>query len=387
MSTKSAVAGVDPAQLQAQNNAIRQMILSNGIARLQQISSQSVNVAGLNGSPVAIQPQNVGIIRGFLVQIDAVLTNTGGAAANLTAFGLWNLLSRVGFTDFNNIDRINTRGFMLGMLNSAKNNMVFGGAYAPNIPVDFGNNYPVQTGPQSIAAGASANLSMFLYVPLAYAKSDLRGAVYAGLIGAVSKLSLTLNPNPVVAAGGETDAVYAGSAGAYGNGGNVQITVYQDYIDQLPMNQGQPILPPVDLSTIYDLKDTSQSGFVANQDFGIGYANFRTFLSTCLVFDNGGQLNPGTDITSFALTLANASNIWKYGPKVAAMLARGQFMADPPAGAYWFDSRQAPVNTQQWGNAELVVNASTVNAGAKLLVGYEAFAMTQTIGAAGSLPS
>lgn len=381
-----ATSQVSPAQLQQQNNAIRGAILANGVSRLQQISAQAIDPAGLAGGPIQIQPQNVGLIRGFLIQVDATLANTDGANdATLTEHGLANILTGVTYNDFNNIDRVVTTGRHLNMLASAKNNMVFGGAYAPNVPEQFGNNYPVQKAPATIAHGAQADVTQFYYLPLAYAKTDLRGAVYAGLIGATSQIKLTLNPTPFDAAGTSIDAVYQGGAGGYKANTKVTVTVYQDYIDQLPMTQGQPILPPIDLSTIYDLKRTTDAGLVANQDFGVNYANFRTFLSTMLIFNNGGVFNAGSDINSFALTLANASNLWKYTPKVAAMLARGQFMADPPPGTYWFDSRQAPVNTQVWGNAQLVVNANTVNAGASLEVSYEAFAMTQTIGGAGSL--
>lgn len=374
------------AQLQQQNAGIRALILANGVSRLQQIYATGVNPASQNG-PVNIAVQNVGLIRGFLVKVSGSLTNTGAGAAAITELGLSNILSNVAFQDFNNITRINTTGWHLNMLASAKNNSVFGGAYAPNVSIDFGNNWGLNSVPAAPAAAANIPFTMYYYVPLAYAKNDLRGAVYAGLVGATAQLQLTLNPTPFVAAGDATLAVYSGQTGQYKAATNVNITVYQDYIDQLPTSNNGPLLPAIDLSTIYDLKATALNGLAVGQDFGAPYSNFRTFLSTAVIFDNGGSLNVGTDINYMALTLANASNIWKVTPDILALQARGQFMADPPKGVYWIDQRSAPINTQQYGNANLIVNPSTVNAGAQLLLGYEAFAMSQTIGGAPSLPA
>lgn len=378
-----------PAQLTAQNASIRQTLLQMGVARLQQISAQTYDPATIGG-PVTVNPTNVGLIRGFLIQVDA--TFTAHDAAALTEMGAANVISRINYNDFNNIDRITTTGAHLNVLASAKNNMVFGGCYAPNVPTGFGKNYAVQQAPNNVAGGADATLCEFFYLPLAYAALDLRGAVYAGLTGATSRIDITLNPNPFSAvpsgsAGYDDGAVYQGAAGNYKAGSRVKVTVYQDYIDQIPMVNGQPLLPPIDLSTVYELKNTTVGTPIANQDYGIGYSTNRTYLSTMLGFNNGGQMNPGTDITSFALELANASNIWKFSPKVAAMMARGQFMADMPTGFYFFDHRKAPINTAMYGNTQLVIQASTVNDNAKFSVAYESFAMSQIIAGGASLPS
>jgi P3 major capsid protein len=374
-------------QLAAANAQARANILSFGVPRLQNIFSQAVTPSA-TGAPVNVNVQNVGLIRGFLVRVKGSLHNSGSGTANLSEFGAANVLSNITFNDFNNIQRINTTGFHMSMLNSAKQDTVFGGAYSPNVPVSFGNNWTVQSAPATVATTANGALTYFYYVPLAYSKSDLRGSVYAGLVNATAFLGLTINPNPFVAAGDFLSAIYTGQAGVWQAGTQVQIDVYQDYIDQLPMQNGQAVLPPLDISTIYDLKYTSTGAAItANQNYGIGYANFRTFLSTMLIVDNGGTYNVGSDINYFALQAANSTNFWQYTPDVAALLARSIFMADPPSGVYWFDTRDRPINTQQYGNVQLVVNMSTVNANPALLVGYEQFDLTQTIQIMSSLPS
>jgi hypothetical protein len=50
-----------------------------------------------------------------------------------------------------------------------------------------------------------------------------------------------------------------------------------------------------------------------------------------------------------------------------------------------FDSRNRPISTTQYGNMELILNASTANAGAYELTCVEDFAIVQTLSMAGSL--
>jgi len=374
--------------LAAANAQARANILQYGVARFQQIYSQNLTPS-VNNTPVTVNFQNVGLVRGFLVKCVAQLAVTGATtAAAITEFGASNLLTNISLYDFNNILRINTTGFHMTMVNSAKSNTVFGGAYTPNVPVSYGNNWTVQSAASSIAAGAHTTVTYFYYVPLAYSKTDLRGSIYAGLVNATAYLSFTMSPNPVIASGDPLSAVYSGNTGGYYTGSTFNITVYQDYIDQLPTQNGSVVLPPLDISTVYNLLYTSVGAAITtNQDYSIPYANFRSFLSTMVIVDNGGSYYAGTDINYWMLQAANATTFWKYTPDVAALLARGIFMADPPTGVYWFDSRTTPINTQQFGNVGLYVNMSTVNSNPALLVGYEQFDLTQTIALASSLPT
>lgn len=371
------------------NYAARAQILTTGVERLQQIYSASTNPA--NQTVVNIVPQNVGLIRGFLVKVMGTIanTNTGasGAALTRTNFGASNLLKNIGFTDTNNQVRHQTQGWHLGMVNSAKQPMVWGGAYAPNVPVGYGSNYDVQTAAQSVSvATGNTPVQFYYYVPLSYSKMDLRGAMWAGIVNAVAQLQLEINPNPVTASGDAGLSVYSGNTGGWL--GNVQIQVWQDYIDQVPMdNTGNPILPQEDIATLYQLNNTSLSSLVAGQDFGVPFANFRNFLSTTLVYDNAGVYNAGSDINYFALQTANSSNIWKYGPEEAALLSRSIFMADPPTGAYFFDTRAKPISTQQFGNTQITVNPSAVSTGANIWAGFEYFSQASQVVFAGSLPS
>lgn len=378
-----------PNQSVAANYTNRANILTYGVERLQQIYSTATNPA--NQTIVNINPQNVGLVRGFFVKVQGTIanTNTGssGVALSRTNFGAANLLKNVVFTDINNQVRHQTQGWHLNLVNSAKQPMVMGGAYSPNVPVGYGSNYDVMTAPSSISvATGTAAVQMYYYIPLSYSKTDLRGAMWAGVVNAVSQLQLEINPNPVVASGDAGLAVYSGNTGGWT--GNVTITIWQDYIDQIPMDKtGNPYLPQDDIATLYQLNNTTLSALVSGQDFGIPFANFRNFLSTCLVYDNAGTYNAGTDINYFALQTANSSNIWKYGPEEAAFLARSTFMGDTPTGSYYFDHRGKPISTQQFGNTQITMNPSSVSSGASVWAGFEYFSQASQVVFAGSLPS
>jgi hypothetical protein len=380
---------------QAENDAImRRNIFAVGIERLQPLPPVSFNPA--NQTQVTIQPQNVGLVRGFLVKVAGTITNTNagssGAAFALTQFGASNVLRNIVFTDTNNQTRHQTQGWHVGLINSAKQPMVMGAAYAPNVPVNYGNNWTVQSATTAPAAGADGTVQFYYYIPLSYGKYDLRGAMWAGITNAVAQLQLEINPTPVVASGDATLAVYSGNTGGWKSGSTVTISVWQDYIDQIPMvntSAGpQPMVPMSDLQTLYCLNNTTLTGLTVSQDYGVAFGNWRQFLSTCIVYNNAGVLNVGSDINDFKLMTANTSQIWKMGPSEAALMARSTFLADPPKGVYYFDSRLRPINTQQWGNVQIMVNPSVVTSSASaLMVGWEYFTQANQVTSAQSLPS
>lgn len=378
---------VSPAQA---NQAARIAVLSAGVDMLQQIYGQQIDPTAQ--SVVNIQPQNIGLIKGFYIELIGTIHNSDGAATiALTPWGAANAVSRFQFNDLQNNVRINTSGGHLAMLDSARQGFDFGGAYAGNIPVGFGNNYSIQTAPATIASGADGAVRFAWYMPLAYAADDFRGAVYASVTQATQNLQITLNTAPVSAAGDPTQFMYTGGTGLWKAGTKITINIYQSYIDQIPrytsgQMAGQPVLPMLDLNTIYELKDTTVTGITANADFGVPYTNYRDFLSTFATYDQNGTLNAGTDLNYLSIQAANFTNIQKVTPQIAALRARSTFMADPPKGTYYFDHRKKPINTNQFGNTQLVLNAITAAAGSSVIMGYEAFAYTQTL-AAQSLPA
>lgn len=373
-----------------QNTLARALIIGQGVERLQQIYSNTFNAA--NQATVNINPRNVGLIKGFFVDVTLEVTAGATTPLGLTPIGAANVLSQIKFDDLQNNTRIQTAGWHLHFVNTARNQRPFGLCETLDTsPIAYGNNWDVISAPATVAGGATETITMRYYVPLAYSNDDLRGALYANVVNATMQLSLTVNQQAAVLASQAallTNAVYASTSGANAPSvGNCTITVYQHYIDQLPIGPQGPILPLLDIQTIYELKNTAMTGISANQDYTTPYANFRTFLSTFAIYDNNGVLAPGTDINYWALRSANFTDIFKVSPEESALMSRLQIGLDFPDGTYYFNHRSKPINTIQYGNMELVLNAISPNAAARILVGYEDFAMINVVSGAGSLPA
>ena len=384
-------------QAAANNINIRNMLLNNCPDMFQQIYSAGIDPT--KQTQVNIPVKNVGAIRGFLVKVSGTVHNSDGALdGTLTPPGASNVLSNIQFTDFTNLVRINTTGWHLSLLNSAKQPLTFGGVYSPNLPVGYGNNWTVFQATSPLAHGEDGTIQYYYWVPITYSRTDLRGIMWAGLNNAAAYLQLTINTALGVAAGGGTaadplNAVYAGTASiTWKSGTLVTITVWQDYLDQVPLvkdanGQPQPLLPQQDQSQFYELKNTVLSPIVVNNPFLITYANYRVFYSTTVVFDNAGVLNTGSDVSNWQMITANTTQQFFKGPSEAALFARNTFHADPPAGFYYFSHRDAPISTQNYGNQALQLTASAVTAGAYAAVGFEAFANLTQVGYASSLPN
>lgn len=404
-------AQLNPAQL---NQIARAAIKARAVAMLQQIFSVTYGAAAnttdvsASNPVVNVQPRNVGLIRGFWVQVVAVINNQSGQTATLSDFGPSNLLTQIQFNDLNNNTRIQTTGWHVDFVNSIKARRPFGTSLIRggtgsttggfDSPINYGANWTGAqniSAPATIANGASAansTVTMWWYVPLAYSADDLRGSVYANVVNATMQLNLTFNPHAgVLATTDSTSAIYTLAAGATASSfvvSQATVTVFQDYLDQLPVGQSGVILPVLDLATIYELKNTATIGMVANQDFPVQYANFRDFVSTIAVYVNNGSTGArgvGLDINTWALQSANFTNIWKVPPSLISLRTRNHLQTDMPPGVYYFGSREKPISTTQYGNMQLVLNPITATSNPYMLLGYEDLAIVQTLSMAGSL--
>lgn len=373
------------AQVQQANAAARQLVLQQSVDMLQTIYTNTLTTGV--GTVINVPLRNVGLVKRFWVRVRATVT-AGAQAQNLTPLGASNFFSNVILTDLSNQQRINTAGWQLNMVSSAKRRRPLGSAMTTDTPMGFGDNFTnVMSAPSQIPANGSGEIDMIFEVPCSYTDHDLRGAIYANVNNATFQLQLTVNPNMFVSSVSDpTLAVYQSTGANTATLTTFDIEVMQNYLDQLPRSNGQIVLPMLDLSTAYLLNNTAVSGVVQNQDNPIPYANFREFMSTILIYDNAGVLNTGSDITYFALQTANYTNIFKESPKFASFFARTIVGDDFPPGTYYFDHRNKPINTRQYGNMELIINPSNVGgATAAFLIGWEALAIINLVTGAGSL--
>lgn len=390
--------GMTQAQAQQQavqmNGLARQLITGRSIKMTQNIYSNTINPQ--LQQTVQIPFRNVGMVLGFWLDINISVADPGaGATYALTPFGPANVVSQIVLTDLNNNVRIQTTGWHLHFINTAKKGSPFCVARTnTTYPIAYGVNWPTAFAATAIdhAGFATQNVYMRYWVPTAYSDYDLRGAMYMNVVNATAYLQVSINPGAtafVVAGSDPTNAVFIASGGTPTSnwGTTCTINVYQVYYDQLPMAQnGAPVLPNLDLSTIYELKNTAYTGMVTGQDFPVPYSNFRDFISTTAVWDNGGTLDVGVNTQAWKLQSANFTNIFNISANLAAIQARLEIGDDFPKGVYYFPSRNKPISTVQYGNMELVLTPTgTINAGAQLLVGYEAFALVNTLIGAASL--
>lgn len=402
-----AVTGAAPTQVdpRAQDAQATRIIVQQSVNRAQLVTAQTVFPA--SNPQLIVQPINVGLVKRYIIKVTGTITNSGSTTLTLTDWGLANLFATNGiqYTDLDNYLRVNTSGQHLTLLANAKRRGPMYGSYQVNQvgTVAAVNRsqmlnvapaaWPVFVAPATIATATSGNFTAYFELPLAYSDDDLRGAIWANVLNAVQQITLQFNTAVVAVGTADTNfAVYSGPAGSAGSISSATVTIYQEYLDQLPVVQGSAgpitLLPALSLSTVYELKTTQFNNISANQEFYIPYANQRSFLSTMITYNADGTAtgrNLGSDLNYLALLAANATYIWKFDPITVAAKSRDEMTIDNPAGTYYLPTRRKNIATAQFGNLQAVLNASTATANSYANVGWEAFALKNTLQSGPSL--
>jgi len=344
------------------------------------------------GSVMTFQLKNVGLVKRVFVQIKATITAGATSQQNLTAFGLQNLLSNITFQDLGANTRINTAGWHLVAISTAKRRRIWSAAYTTDTPNGYGNvNNRIMYAPASIAANASTEIDITYEVPFVKNDQDLRGAIFADLTQASMFLQCTLNPGMFVSSTADpTQAVYQSAGSDLASLSGVSVQIYQNYLDQLPRDpqSGLPILPQQDLGTAYLLNTTASGLPVANQDNGTAFINARSYESVSFYYDNNGTLNiNGSDLNYVQVQSANFTNITNVNGKMLGLMGRNVIGDDFPKGMYYLDFRHRPIDTNQYGNMTVIINPSSVGGSAAYVgFGWEAFGIIGLVNQGGSLP-
>lgn len=393
----------------AQNALARQLIQAQAIEMHTQLASVSLSATITNtGQVINVTPRNVGLLKGFYVEFSAQVKNTNAAnAITPTPLCPLNLFSNVQFTDLQNNVRINCPAYQIGLLDTIKQKNPFATSFlstATDTVVKYGANSTatvqgaagtdtVWNAPASIAFGATGVITGVLWIPVTYSDHDYRGAVYANVINGQMNLQLTVNSSPGYIAGG------AQMLTMYGPGDtatsvqilNTTVQVTQVYMDQLPIDprSGLPILPQRDIATIYELKNTTFTAAVPNNDFAMAYPNFRDVLSSIIVADTlTAPVSIPTLTNYFSLQAANSTNVFKRSGSLNQALVRNIMGFDLPLGITYFSFRGKPLSTTQFGNLQLLFNGSAAWSSTMALYHcWESFASIATISQSGSLAS
>lgn len=368
---------------QAENAQARAIIANNAYEYTRQIY-RKVHTDAV-GAQISIPVKNTGLLCRFVVQVDAAISGGSGDVQTLQELGAGNFFSRVQFFDFSNKERINTTGWHLQAIASAKRGRPFGSAFTSDTSLGYGNNYTaIQKAPATINAASSGthNFFMAMEIPVCRSELDWRGIIDANVTNASARIELTVNPN-MFKATAVTDAVralYKSGSSTVGTLDTYTITVYQIGFDQVPVQaNGRSLIPILDASVAYMLNNTEETGLAANSEFEVSFANNRTFLSLFSLLDNGGTLYAGTDISFMALQSANWTRFKENNPKLSALLAREKFAADLPKGMYYHDFLKHPINSRQAGNVTFNILPTTINANPVLMLGWESLADLVTV--------
>lgn len=374
------------AELQAANMANRQRTIATSINMMQAIYAETItNYTPGVGMNRNIPIKNVGLTKRLYITVQANVQQGAAETQTLSKFGPANIFSNITFADYSNYQRINTTGWHLDALATAKRRMPSFSAYSTSNPVATGNIFNVKTAPASVTA--AADVFMVYEVPFAYSDTDLTGAILSQVLNANAYLTFTINPNFFVATGAnDVQAVYKSSTAQLGKINSLTITIYQDYLDQLPQANGTLLLPAIDLSYVYGIYNTVVSGLAANSDNPYNFTNYRSFLSAFGIYDNAGVLNNGSDVNSWKLQAANMTNIFNLPPWMVKVKERNIIGDDFPLGSYWHDFRDHPISTSINGNMQLLFNPKIVTSNAsQLLIGLEYTALLNQVAQAGSV--
>ena len=340
------------------------------------------------GSQIVIPIRNVGYLRS--VRLVGSLTATGGGTttSNRTKLGLANLFSNVTLQDYAGNRRINCDGWYLVYLAASKRYYrAEGAAYTTDSPLGIANNNPGTVtaaqwagwnAPATIAAAATPVLTFVIDIPLCVGGHDLRGLLDAQVTEVQTTITLTVNPN--FACTNSADPTFS----AYQSGGTDLVTIsnfalncYQSYFYDLPHGEhGAELAPVEDIATGYYVETVPFAILNNNVDNAYQYVNRRRFLSTTAIFDNGGTLNFGTDITSLAIMSASQTPFIRVDPHEQLYMQRLHFGDDLPPGMYFWSHRggpeeMIPIDTRVLGNMQWVIQPSTLNAGASVRFGFE----------------
>lgn len=380
-----------PTPTPAQNLAIRQNILANSIPVIQNVRSGSMSYVAGSPTTVNMLASNVGLIRRFFLVLNGTVNCAAAHTATPSVFGLPNLISNIQFTDQNNRLRINTTGMHLHLAASEKRRRAFGAAQIASTgfsdPTGLGQNFPVQVTTGAVSGGTAQNFTFILEIPVTNSNTDLSGAVYANQTTSNNQIQFTLNPNAFVYSADSYTAAYtmdAALATSLPTLTNLTWTLYQDFLDQLPVdNTGFAVLPPQDISWALCYQNINPGVQVAGADNLYALPPFNVYQNLMLFWDNytfNGASGVGSDVDYLKVQISNTYVLKQYDPKILAVLTRNILGCDMPGrvgssgvsgGVYSLDFRHKPLSVNQLSSTNIVFHPNTVQSGAALSIGQE----------------
>lgn len=380
------------AQTAAQSYSVMQDILANSQPILQYVKSGQMTYTAGSPTQTNIYANNVGFLRRFFIEISGTVNCAASHTATPTVFGLKNLISNVQFTDQNNRVRVNSSGIHLHLVASEKRRRPFGAAMVASTGMSddsgLGNNFPVNEATGAVAGGTAKKFTMLLEIPIINANTDLTGGIYANQTTSNNQIQFTLNPNAFVFSADPYNAAYtmdAALATSLPTLTSLTWTLYQDFLDQLPVGQdGFAVIPQAQVAWALCLQMINPGVQVQGADNMYALPPFYVYQNFMLFWDNYGYgTGVGADLNYIKVQIANTYVLRQWDALFLASQTRNIMGCDMPgavsatAGAfsgavYSLDFRNKPISVNQISATNIIFNPSTVqSAASQLNIGQE----------------
>jgi len=321
-----------------------------------------------NGEPVSptytIHPSTSGVMMHFYLRVHGTITNNGASDATRSVFGASNLIQYLTYTDTQGSLRHQTDGRGIELMNTARQGKPIGAVTSDE---SYGVEYSAWGGntlPKTIAAGATVPFSHTFVIPLAFSNANPIGAILGFVTNSQQTLKVTFptKSDAFIEEGEDALSALYTATGVNMKFGTLSYELYTATKNQgLPQNNGQYLLPFDTMAQHYILQSGTRAGVVNNADNYIPYTDGQTFFNTFVIFNNGGELNLGSDVDSVSIRHQGSQDTHRLPPSIAATEAGFNLSNGLPAGTY-YKKHFPPLNTlETGGSADFTIKPKTVN--------------------------
>jgi len=364
-------------QMLAQNQGLRQLLLQSAPRMRKNLGVTT----GVLGQTTRVQLFNVGLCTSLQAVITCPVT-IGIADATPSPRAPYNLINRIRLTDYDGTDRVNWSGFQLFVLNCVRSRIPYGvNNQGPIVDVNGSSVLGgIIVNPSTPTVIGNGTIEFLLDVPVAYdPEADLRGMIMGQT--AVGNMYLTIDWNANLLLNGanaSVDAVYNGAAAStvamQAGIAGPSIQIYQEYL--MPQTIGNQLpLPLIDLQTVYELNGNQRdnSNLAINTEKLLNYPNVRSVIGAYATYINGANNMLATDISSIRL-IANGNNVLREDSLFTQQIRQRNYLeGDIAPATYWMLHRSKPIETALFGNVQMGITPTVVNAAALIEFGFESF--------------
>jgi len=346
------------AQLRAQNNSHAALLKRSSPVYRKALSSQTLTSMGQTARFKVI---NSGYITGFYVSISLVAA-IGTATATLSPRAIYGAISRIRFTDYSQIDRLNLSGYQLFLRNSVNSfyTGLAGMSLTPSVSsVALGTGGVTSgfTNPNQTLTVGSPTQKVTFYVPIAkdMQRGDLRGMIDAENVEGEAYLNIELNS--ALYANGNDDYMFNGAPTTTVTLTSCQIDVVQEFY--YPQRVGNVIpRPSLDMRTVYELAGCQRTtdNLSAGADKTINLMNNRNIRRVYLNYQNNGILggSSGNELAKLKFVIGGANYIQDLTEQQQQFIQLQDQGVTLPKGSYYWEFDHG-LETSSYGIAQLAV--------------------------------